>query len=96
MAEYRVSEDALRAAGEVFTAKGSSLSGRVGAMETTLGSLTATWTGDASAAYASYQTSWNQSADDVAESFTSIGTALATMADNFRATEDAATDVWPA
>lgn len=95
MAEYKVSEEALRAAAEVFTAKGSSLAGRVESIEATMGSLTATWTGDAAAAYASYQTSWNQSADDVAESFTSIGTALSTMADNFQATESAAVEVWP-
>lgn len=96
MAECKLSEEALRVAAEVFTTRGSSLSGRVESIQTTQGSLTATWTGDAAAAYSGYQDSWNTSASDVAESFTSIGTALEAIADNFRSTEDAAVEVWPA
>jgi WXG100 family type VII secretion target len=95
MAEVRVSEEALRAAAVVFTSKGSSLSGRVESIKTTQGSLTATWTGESATAYAGYQDRWSTSASDVSASFTSIGVALETMADNFRQVEDAATEVWP-
>ena len=96
MAEIRINEPAIRAAADVFTTKGSSLSGRVESISSTQGSLTATWTGDAANAYTSYQNSWNASATGVAESFTSIGVALGAIADNFRSTEDAAIGAWPA
>jgi WXG100 family type VII secretion target len=96
MAEIKINEQSVRAAADVFTSKGTSLSARVESIMSTQGSLTATWTGDAADAYSDYQSSWNASATGVAESFTSIGTALETIADNFRATEDAAAGAWPA
>ncbi len=95
MAEIKINESAVRAAADVFTTKGTSLRARVDSIESTQGSLTATWTGEAANAYAAYQTSWSESAAGVAESFTSIGTALTAIADNFRSTEDVATEVWP-
>ena len=95
MAEIKINEQALRTAGDVFTAKGTSLSARVESIESNQASLTATWTGDAANAYIDYQSKWNQSATGVATSFTSIGTALVAIADNFRSTEDAAIEAWP-
>lgn len=95
MVEIKINEQALRTAAEVFASKGTSLAARVESIESTQGSLTATWTGDAANAYSSYQRAWNASATGVAESFTSIGTALSTIADNFRSTEDAAIEAWP-
>lgn len=96
MAEIRITEQSVRTAADVFTAKGTSLRERVTSITENQESLTATWTGAAADAYSDYQTSWTASATGVAESFTSIGTALGAIADNFRATEDAAAGVWPA
>ena len=96
MAEITINEPAIRTAAVVFTSKGTSLSARVESVQSTQLSLTATWTGDAANAFLAYQSRWNSSAEGVAESFTSIGTALTGIADNFRSTEDAATGVWPA
>jgi WXG100 family type VII secretion target len=96
MAEIKINEQALRTAADVFTTKGGTLGERVESITSTQTSLTATWTGEAAEAYTSYQNSWNESAAAVAGSFASIGTALGVIADNFRATEDAAIGVWPA
>ena len=67
MAEIRINEQSVRAAADVFTSKGTSLTARVESIMSTQESLTATWTGDAADAYAAYQTSWNASATGVAD-----------------------------
>lgn len=74
--------------GEISAAV-SALRGRLDRLESELAPLKADWTGEASAAYQSAKTKWDQAINDLNATLAQTGTAVSDSAADYRRAENA-------